>query len=63
MFALVELAGRHAEAPEEEQTHAEDGEDAGGSHRACGTGRGKGKRHCSAPLVTAMRDGQTQSLL
>lgn len=40
MFALVELAGRHAQAAEEEQTHAEDGEDAGGSHRTCGTRMG-----------------------
>lgn len=40
VFALVELAGRHAEAAEEEQPHAEDGEDAGGSHRTCGARSG-----------------------
>lgn len=40
VFALVELAGSHAQAPEEQQPHAEDGEDAGRSHRTCGTGRG-----------------------
>lgn len=38
VFALVELAGRHAQASEEQQTHAEDGEDAGCSHCTCGTG-------------------------
>lgn len=40
VFALVELAGRHAEAAEEEQPHAEDGEDAGGSHRTYGVRSG-----------------------
>lgn len=29
----VELAGRDAQTPHEEEHHAEDGEDAGGSHR------------------------------
>lgn len=40
VFALVELAGGHAQAPEEQQPHAEDGEDAGRSHRTCGWERG-----------------------
>lgn len=34
--AAVELAGCHAEPAEEEQSDAEDGEDAGGSHSPCG---------------------------
>lgn len=43
--AMVELAGRHAEPAEEEQRHAEDGEDAGGPHSPCG----EGKRAVPAP--------------
>lgn len=31
-FALVKLTGRHAESPEEQETHTEEGEDAGGSY-------------------------------
>lgn len=49
VFALVELAGSHAQPPEEQQPHAEDGEDAGCSHCTCGTGTGTG----SAPAPTA----------
>lgn len=44
MFALVELAGCHAQPPEEEQAHAEDGEDAGGSDSTCGVKTGHGLR-------------------
>ena len=53
MFALVELAGRHAQAPEEQQTHAEDGEDAGRSHCTCGTGNGAGSAPGIAPAAGA----------
>jgi len=53
VFALVELAGRHAEAPEEQQTHAEDGEDAGRSHRTCGTGSRAGSAPGIAPATGA----------
>lgn len=40
MFALVELAGCHAQPPKEEQAHTEDGEDAGGSDSTCGVKTG-----------------------
>lgn len=49
VFALVELAGRHAQASEEQQTHAEDGEDAGCSHCTCGTGSEAGSVPSIAP--------------
>lgn len=53
MFALVELAGCHTQAPKEEQTHAEDGEDAGRSHCTCRTGNGAGSVPSIAPAAGA----------
>lgn len=61
MFALVELAGRHAQAPEEQQTHTEDGEDAGRSHRTCGTGSRAGLAPGIAPAAGAASISRTNA--
>lgn len=49
-FALVKLTGCHAESSEEQETHAEEGEDAGGSYstwRETRRGLGSGEGSCS----------------
>lgn len=61
VFALVELAGRHAQASKEQQTHAEDGEDAGRSHCTCGTRNGTGSVPSIASAAGAAGTSRTST--